>query len=81
MDEPLEELLVGGTVSETGTTDLDVIKKTEIGDLMEHTGLVEEIGVLLIVGLDATDVVRRGLGQGLDEVVGLVLFVCVSVSM
>jgi hypothetical protein len=60
----VEELVVDLTVGVTGATDAHVLEQTQVLDLMEHQRVVEVVGRLLLVGLDATDVVRGALGQG-----------------
>jgi len=51
------------TISETGTTHLNVLKKTKILTLVTNTLMIPHARLLNIVGLDATDVVRSTLGK------------------
>ena len=60
----VEELVVDLAVGVAGATDAHVLEQTQVLDLMEHQRVVEVVGRLLLVGLDATDVVRGALGQG-----------------
>ena len=54
----MEELLVGGPVGITGSTDSHVLKKTQVANLIGCQLIIHLHGRLLGVGPDAADVVR-----------------------
>ena len=54
----MEELLVGGPVGVTGSADSDVLKKTQVANLIGCQLVIHLHGGLLGVGPDAADVVR-----------------------
>jgi len=62
----VHELLEDATESKTGTTDFQVVQQTEVDDLMQHSLTVIVISFLLIVGLDAADIVRSRFHQSLN---------------
>jgi hypothetical protein len=64
---PSEEAVELGSVGETGTTHAHVLEETEVLDLMLGTGGVPVVVGLVVVGLDATDVVRRAPREGVHE--------------
>jgi hypothetical protein len=73
VDVPVHELLERRTVGETSTAHFQVVEETQIHDLMHHAVLDEVVRLLVVIGLDATNVVRRRLHQGGDKIVGLAL--------
>mmetsp|Transcript_12658 Transcript_12658/g.40449 ORF Transcript_12658/g.40449 Transcript_12658/m.40449 type:complete len:208 (-) Transcript_12658:953-1576(-) len=63
----LEEDVVGGAVGVTGLLDLDVLHKAEVLHLVQHTRGLDVHWALLLVGLDAADVVWRAAHERVDE--------------
>ena len=68
-----EETLERLSESEAGTPDLDVLEQTKVLHLMAHTVLVPVGRALVVVRLDAADVVRLARRQRLHQQVGRVL--------
>jgi len=54
----LEEFFVLLAVAETSAFDTDVLQKTKIASLVTAEILLERVGSLAVVGLDAADIVR-----------------------
>jgi hypothetical protein len=65
-----DEAVERSSEGETGTTDTDVFKKTEVLNLMLNTVLIPIKATLGFVRLDGTDVVGRAGRQGRDESLG-----------
>jgi len=65
----LKELVKVLAVGETSTANTDVFEETEILDLVAAAALVILGGRLVVVGLDAADVVGRALGQGSNKLI------------
>ena len=49
----IQELVVGGTVRETGTTNFDVVKQTKVLALMLDARMIELMTSLVLVRFDA----------------------------
>lgn len=61
------ELLVQLAIGEAGAAHLDVLEQRQVAHLVLHERLVELVGLLVVVGLDATNVMRRAARQRLDQ--------------
>ena len=68
--ESAQEHLLVVSIGVACTLDLDVLEQAEVLDLMLDTAGHERHGELLVVRLDAANVMRRACRQALDEIVG-----------
>jgi len=71
--KPPDELVIGLAVGESRTTNADILLQVEVPNLVRHSLVVPVLGLLGFVGLDAANVMRSALHEGLDQQVGLAL--------
>lgn len=65
--ETIKELVVKLTKGKSCSTHSNVLQETEITDLMLHEIVLKVSSLLLLVGFDASDVMRMAFGECVDE--------------
>ena len=74
-NSPLLEVREGHTVGESLSADTDTFQHTIASQLVEHQAGINDTGLLVLIGDDATHKVRLGVEQGGHQTVQLLLLV------